>query len=125
MNFLQTLGIWQTFKRGWSARVADVEAKAVAMWLACAGAAPAVARGELEAEGGKAASLSKKQRTAAGGLGVVGGGTAQQAATTHDPEWLPIGVGGAVLLVILIGLTVPAHHNSQRAKAYATAASAA
>lgn len=37
LAFMQGLSTWNTFKRGWSSRVANVEAKAVAMWLAKGG----------------------------------------------------------------------------------------
>jgi lysozyme family protein len=38
LSFLHGLSTWATFGKGWASRVADVEAKAVAMWLRSTGA---------------------------------------------------------------------------------------
>jgi lysozyme family protein len=123
LSFMQSLKIWKTFKRGWSRRVADVEAKAVAMWLAHAGMPAPSRQSELNAEANKADDQAKAQTkgagTAAGGGAVAGGGN---AAVSHEPNWLLIGAIAAVVVVVIAALVIRANHNKNRAAAYKSVA---
>lgn len=119
LGFMQSLKIWNTFKRGWSRRVADVEARAVAMWLAHAGTPPASRKIELDVEADKAAGKAKTQEQgaggAAGGGATVGGG---DAAITGEPNWLLIaGIAVAVIVVVTV-LVMKSRQNKERAAAY-------
>lgn len=123
LGFMKALKIWSTFGKGWSRRVADVEAKAVAMWLAAGRGLSSSDRRELEAEAGKAADKAIQQKqatgTVAGGGAVVGGG---DAVLTGDINWWLIG-GLAVLVAVVVAvLAVRARQNRDRADAYASVA---
>ena len=123
LSFMRSLRIWETFKRGWSRRVADVEAKALAMWLARGGALTDAHRAELEREADAAAGKSDTQGKAAGGVTAGGtGGVGIEAMT--DPNWLMIGC--IVLVAVVVGglLIVHARKNGERASAFKAVASA-
>lgn len=124
LSFMQSLKIWETFKRGWSRRVADVEAKAIAMYLSKGGALTAAHRQELEAEAKSAGSKSSTQGKAAGGA-TAGGGVLGGAEAMSDPNWLVI-VGVVVAVLVIVGLlAISARKNSARAEAYAMVANGA
>lgn len=124
MSFLRALPTWGTFKRGWSRRVADVEAKALKMWLKN-GAAGISAAGTsiLKDEAAKAKATANKQQQGAGGA--TGGGVAYggaDAVLTGEPNWMLI-AGVALAVVAVAGvLIMKASHNRERAKAYEVAA---
>ena len=125
MSFLQGLKIWNTFKRGWSRRVADIEAKGVAMWLRAKGARDGVVSGTLKEEAAKAESKAKAQDKSAGGSAgggvVVGGG---DVAVNSDPNvllWIIVGL----LLVGAVVLVVKSRQNKDRAAAYEAVAATA
>lgn len=122
LGFLQGLAIWETFKRGWSRRVVDVEAKAVAMWLRAAGKAPAEARADLSLESAKARNQAAKQQAGVGGAGGGGAVVGGNEALTPNPDWLLIGGVGTVVAIVLVVLIVKAVQNRQRAEAYAVEA---
>lgn len=124
LSFMQSLKIWDTFKRGWSRRVADVEAKAMAMWLGRGATLSDAQRRELHAEADAAAGKSSTQGKAAGGTVATGTGGAGVEAMT-DPNWLLIGGIVVVALVIASLLAVHARKNSERAAAFNAVASAA
>lgn len=125
LSFMQGLKIWKTFKRGWSARVADVEAKAVAMWLAHAGMPPVSRKIELDVEAKKADDAAKAQNKGAGGA--AGGGIAAgggNAAVSAEPNWLLIaGIAAAVVVVVAV-LVIKARQHKERAAAYKAVAAA-
>lgn len=125
MSFLQGLTTWATFKRGWSKRVADVEAKAVAMWLAAEGVSPAVASGLLAVEAGRAGDTAGAQKksaaTAAGGSAVVGGG---DTVVNGDPNWIILVIAATIVLGAVV-LYLKSRHNSERAAAYNAVAATA
>jgi lysozyme family protein len=111
MGFLQGLGTWSTFGRGWSRRVARVEAVGVRMAMEAMGsrARPTLLEGKAEAE-------TKAQRDAAGagGVAVTGGG----GATLADlPTWGLVALG-VVALIIIINLMGKRRHEIDRAAAY-------
>lgn len=108
MGFLRGLKIWSTFGRGWSRRVADIEARALAM------VQPAAAmRKDAAAARTGAASRTTGAVTAAGG----GGGALSLADL---PQWAAIGAG-AVIILLAILLIGQARHDRTRAAAMAAA----
>lgn len=115
MGFLQGLRTWSTFGRGWSRRVARVEAVAVRMAVEALNtrARPMLLAGKEDAE-------TKAQRDAAGAGGVaVTGGT---GATLADlPTW-GLAALAVVAVVIIINLLGKRRHDLDRAAAYQKAA---
>lgn len=127
LAFMRGLAVWNTFKRGWSARVANVEAKSVAMWLKGKGAGAAVISATLKQEADKAGKVASGQTKASGATagvgGVTGGGVTGGVMATGEPNWLMI--AGLVILVVAAGvLALKARQNNERAKAYLDVASA-
>lgn len=122
-SFLRALPTWETFKRGWSARVADVEAKAVAMWLARGGTVSATDKRVLKDEADKAGKVAGAQQKGAGGTATAGGGIgAGDAVATGDINWLLVGGIAVVVLVVAGILIMKARQNRERARAYSEAA---
>jgi lysozyme family protein len=118
LSFVQGLKTFRVFGRGWSRRIADVEAKAVAMWLAKGAGLSAAARKQLAEEAAKADRKSKQQSTGAGGVGAGGGGV----VAVGEPNWLLIAL--LVLLAIAgVALVIKARQNRDRAEAYRAAMS--
>ena len=122
-SFLKGLSTWKTFGKGWSSRVANVEAKAVAMFLASGGPLTADHSAELNEEAekanDKAASQNKSASGAAGSGAIVGGG---DAITSSEPNWLLISIVGVSVALIVVGLIIRSRHNKERAAAYKAAA---
>lgn len=124
LSFVRGLSTWKTFGRGWTNRIADIEARGVKMALATK-LEPAAVAGALEDEATKADSTAVKQTaggatagsgTAAGGVGVDQIDMANQFA-----GWIMIGVlvAGVALAVFLIWR---ARVNRARADAYSRVA---
>ena len=127
LGYMQTLKIWQTFKKGWLARVTGVEAKGVA-WALARSASPAEARKELAKESTAATATAKKQTAGAGTAGTAT--TATGGDVLINPQhadqvagWVLGGLlaAGAVVAAVLI---IRAVIHNQRAKAYAAEAQA-
>lgn len=124
LSFMQSLKIWSTFKRGWSRRVAEVEARSVAMWLRATSNAPAemsamLIKAPLYAEASKADSTANNQTR--GAATTTGGGVATGGADTlasGDVNWLLIGGIGAAVVIAVVILAVHARKNRERANAY-------
>lgn len=118
MSFLQGLKIWNTFKRGWSRRVADIEARGVAMWLIAKGAAGSTAGRVLRDEAQAADKTASNQNKSAGGVGAggvgVGGG---DVAMNGDPNWM-LWIFVGLLAVGAVVLFLKSRHNKERSKAY-------
>lgn len=122
MSFLRGLAVWKTFKRGWTSRVANVEAKAVAMWLNVR-STPAVAKAILKDEAEKAGKVSSTQQRSATGTATAGGGLgAGDVVMTGDINWLLIGGIAAAVIVVAGLLILKARQNKERARAYLDAA---
>lgn len=116
LSFVQGLKTFSVFGKGWSRRIADVEAKAVAMWMTSGGALTDLARSELEAEAEKAGKTASSQN--AGGAGAAGGGG---AVAVVEPSW----IGFLILAVLVAGaaiLFVKSRQSKERAEAYARVA---
>lgn len=117
LGFLQGLKTWATFRRGWSRRAADVEARGVAMWLAAS--AHADPKGALLEEAGKAGTASKNQQKSAGGTAALGtGGAGSNVALGGEVNWLLIAGIAAVVVVVAGVLVLKAQQNRERAAAY-------
>lgn len=116
LSFVQGLKTFAVFGRGWSRRIADIEARSVAMWMAKGASLTAAQRRELEAEAGKAGNTAAGQGAGGVGAGGVGGG-----ALVMEPSW----IGFAILVVLVAGaafLVLKARQNKDRAEAYARVA---
>lgn len=117
LGFLRGLKTWATFRGGWSKRVADVEARGVAMWLAAS--AHADPKAVLLEEAGKAGTVSKNQQRSAGGTAAIGtGSVGSGVAFGGEINWLLIAGGVAVVVVVASVLVLKARQNRERAKAY-------
>lgn len=95
MGFLRGLRTWGTFGRGWSRRVAEIEAEAV-MWAA----AQSTRRVQPAAEAEVARKDAEVEVTRAGGAGVTGAGGAAGVDWSGLPDWAPVLV--AVVAVVAI-----------------------
>lgn len=104
LGFVKSLAIWNTFGKGWSRRIANVEATGLS-WV--------LTKTELEAEAKEAKDKATQQ--AGGAVGTVVTGTADQAAggLSGLPWW------GIAVVVVLIAapLIIRFVINSQRARA--------
>ena len=123
LSFVQGLGTFGTFGKGWSRRIANVEAKAVAMFLT-AGAAmtPAVRTSLLDEAAAADVQSAQAKRTATGSAatgGTVGGA---DAVANGGPNWLLIAVLASVVVAALVVFLVRARQHKERADAYAAVA---
>lgn len=109
MGFLRSLAIWNTFGKGWSRRVAGVEAKALS-WVS--------SKAQLEAD----AKEARDKAVAQGGGAVVGTGSGVGVDQAPDLSGLPVWAIVAVVAVIVAPLVIRAIVNAQRASALAKAA---
>lgn len=119
LSFVQGLGTFATFGKGWSRRIANVEAKAVAMALT-AGAVmtPAVRLtllSEADAAKGDAASENKKAVSTGAGGSAAGG---VDVAMNGEPNWMLIAVLASAVLAAIVVFTVKARQHRERAEAY-------
>lgn len=111
MGFLRGLGTWGTFGKGWSRRVASIEARSVQM------AAPAA----VSAEQRKASAAATRQETGAAGAAAGGGGIA-----LPDLDGIPVSAQltiAALILLVGVILFVRGRHDRNRAAAYAALSS--
>lgn len=106
LSFVQGLKIWDTFGKGWSRRIATVEAAALG-WVST--------KAQLEADA--KAARDKAVGQAGGAVVGVGGGTAVPDMTGF-PWWVVV----AVAAVVVVPLVIRAVINSDRAKAIAEVA---
>lgn len=111
MGFLRGLRTFSTFGRGWSRRVASVEAVGVRM---ATEARNHPARPVLLEQKAKANSTASKEQQ---GAGIAGAGGAGTTTLADLPTWGQVGLGVAavILIVMLIGR---ARHDRERADAY-------
>lgn len=118
-GFVQALSTFAVFGKGWSRRIADIEAKGVAMWLAHTN--PGVdGRKELQAEGEKAGKTASTIKKANQGTVILGGG----GTAASNPDWLLIGCIGVGMLILVGVLILKARQHRDRADAYAAVAAA-
>lgn len=121
LGFLQGLKTFATFGKGWTRRVAHVEATAIAWAATAAGAKPS----DTLASEGKQASTSAKGN--AGGAAATGGGGGAIGSQV-DPGSLDamaiaaLVVFGAAVVITIAVLAWRSHVQSERARALAAAA---
>lgn len=109
MGFLRSLAIWNTFGKGWSRRVANVEAKALS-WVS--------SKAQIEADAKSARDKAVAQGSGAA-VGTGGGVTADQMP---DLAGLPVWVIVAIVAAVVIPLVIRTIVNAQRAQALASVA---
>jgi len=109
MGFLRGLRTWGTFGKGWSRRVASVEA--VAIRMAQAGAAQPARPALIEAKA-EAQANAKRDQAGAAGAGASGGGI----SFADVPDWA-LWVGLALLAVVIVNQIGKARHQRARAEA--------
>jgi lysozyme family protein len=115
MGFLQGLKTWGTFGKGWSRRVASVEAVSVRMAVEAMGGKSRPVLLDAKAEAG---AKAKTQVQAAGGTAVTSTGGATLADLS---SWGLIAVG-LIALVVIINLLGRRRHELDRVAAYQQAA---
>ncbi len=111
MGFLRGLRTWGTFGKGWSRRVASIEAVAVRMALA-ARAAPVQVALAIEAE--RAEGRARSDTVKAAGAGGAGAGGVSLADL---PDWGMALAAVAIIAVIVIFIG-QRRHEQHRAQAY-------
>lgn len=121
LSFVQGLRTFKTFGKGWSRRIADVQAKGVA-WALAAMHGPVAAGDMLEDEASASAKTAKTQERAGGGTGVATGAGGADIAVNPDHaaqlgDWLTYGLIAAGVLVAAV-LIVKAIRNRDQADAY-------
>lgn len=109
MGFLRSLAIWNTFGKGWSTRVANVEAKALS-WVS--------SKAQLEAD----AKAASGKAVAQGAGAVVGAGSGVGVDQTPDLSGLPVWAIVAVVAAIVVPLLIRTIINAQRASALSAVA---
>lgn len=117
MGFLRGLRTWGTFGKGWSRRVASVEAVSMSMAARAEGSTGYV-RKVLKTNGGTAQEAAKTNRNAGHvtTTGGVGGGASIE--TLQDlPTWAPV-LFIAVVTVAAIWFYGRSRHDAHRAEAY-------
>ncbi|XAZ21749.1 hypothetical protein LVY75_23340 [Sinorhizobium sp. B11] len=120
LGFMQSLAIWKTYGKGWSARVAKIEAKAVAMYLR--GQPGVDAKAVLADEADKAEKSAGTLQKAGAAIAVsASGGAGTGAALPAEPNLLVLGVVMVLGLVVAGMLVVKAAREKQRAEAYRAA----
>lgn len=80
LSFMQSLKIWKSFGKGWGRRVADIEARGVAMALAAMGHSPSQVSGKIKTEAVQAEKQSANAKKSA----------ATAAAATTAPASAPM-----------------------------------
>jgi len=118
LSFVRGLKTWSTFGKGWSKRIANVEAKGVAMYLSMGGTLTTAHRKELSEESSKAKETATKQTTGAGGVGA--GGAGGLAAT--DFNWTLIIFAVVAVAAAVAFLVWRGRVNKDRSDAYRAAA---
>lgn len=122
MSFVRGLKTWKTFGKGWSRRIADVEARAVKMAHQVSAPAKSVAPA-LKAEAEKAVSTAKTQaNTTKTSGGVAAGGSLITGADTSAALDQYIAWGLLGLVFVGVGVAIYFHrkakHNKERAAAF-------
>ncbi len=98
LGFLKRLGIWSTFGKGWSRRVADIRARATTMALAAMGVTGAAARSELETEARRADGQAKKDTASA----VTAAGATSSAPVVAPAAGVESATSWGVLVLVAV-----------------------
>jgi len=138
LGFVQSLkSLWQSFGRGWTNRIADIQAKSVARALAAMALDAASVQQRLDDEAAAARATAKKQAIGAAGSGTGGAAAVVVDPVTHPPvpadritdqapqlaDWLATGLG-LCLFALACWLIWRAFVNRQQATAFARASEA-
>jgi len=116
MGFLRGLGTFKTFGKGWSRRVAGIEAAAMKMHLLATGSAAAASVAlKVEAEAADKAVVVKDKQAAAVG---TGGAAYTGGAWYSDINWFVVGGLAAVAVVVVVLVVKSRSHQKERAAAY-------
>lgn len=122
LSFVQGLRTWKTFGRGWSRRIADVQATGVAWALTAMKLEASMVAEGLQDEATSKSIQSAKQNKGAGGAGggavMVGGG--EQVANTAADQIITVLAWGSVAALVLAAfyLVWRARQNADQADAY-------
>lgn len=123
LSFVGRLATFKTFGKGWSRRIANVEAKAVAMALAAGGATAQAVRLGLSAEADIADARVEAENRKAVGTGAGGGAAGgADAVMNGGPDWLLITALAVAVLAAITVFVLRARQHKERAAAYAAAA---
>ncbi|MBB3656455.1 lysozyme family protein [Rhizobium sp. BK650] len=123
LSFMQSLAIWKSYRKGWSARVAKIEAEAVAMFLRSQpGVDVKAALADEANEAEKAAATLRKAGAAIAVSASSGAGTG--AALPAEPNLVVLGGLMLVGLIVAGVLVVKAMREKERADAYRAAETA-
>lgn len=117
LGFMQSLKIWKTFGKGWSRRVADIEAKGVAWALAATGASRTATKVALETEANAATAKVVRNDVAMTGTSVAGVGSSVLSGQENQAANMTLlvilaGIAIAVTLVLILRSRV---HNARKA----------
>jgi lysozyme family protein len=125
MSFVKGLSTWKIFGKGWSNRIADIEAKGVAMALKAASSSEAAVKTVLLREGHEALTSSEKKVKAAGTSGATAtatgaSGTYLSPDTVDMTQWVSLGLiaAGVIAVGVMAYLVIKARHDKNRAQAY-------
>lgn len=97
LGFVQGLKNWKTFGRGWSNRIADIQATAVA-WALAAANDNAVVVAHLEDEASRKGKVAVRQGAAATGSAPIGAGA---LVNSQLADWLMVGIGAGLVALAL------------------------
>jgi lysozyme family protein len=117
LSFMRGLRAWQTFGRGWSRRVADIEATSIRWAVAALGGS---ASRTLAEEARNSEAASRKQGTQAATIGTGGAVTGGSATQVEQAASAPLWVWGAVIVIVVVPtayLAWRAMQQGERAKA--------
>lgn len=123
MSFLRGLRHWSTFKRGWSRRVAEVEAVSTTMWLQAAEgtiAARDAAKSKAKEAPQKAKAQNKAGKAQVGATGATGasGATALASQTELVMVFVLLAIVGFVALLAFLRSRRREQYQLDRADAY-------
>lgn len=108
LAFMQGLRIWQTFRKGWARRVAEVEAYGVKLALAAVpGTTPAVVKTELDHAAADARAEAKKDAGKAG-TAAVADAVATQGETIAEATLPPAAAADPAFLKFVVVATAAA-----------------
>ncbi len=131
MGFLKGItSMWATYGKGWSRRVAQIEAMGVKLYLASVREHPAEIRAEMASVAVKHDEKAATAATAAGGVTAAGTGSTviTNSATDNLPDFAgmpPKALVVAVIIAVIVGAGFflwRRHAESMRAQAFKAAA---
>lgn len=124
MSFVRGLTIWKTFGKGWSNRIADIEAKGVAMAVKASASSKLEAHKAVVDEAGLAIAASEKKVNTAKNAGAAAAVSGTGGATVPVDQLVSSGllILGIIAVGVLAYFYLKARHDKNRAQAYLNAA---